>query len=52
LLRHAALLRRIKVMATRSKTSKFEPIANCPPPERYVSNEPESRLFSDTAKAT
>jgi hypothetical protein len=52
LLRHASLLRRIKVMATRSKTSGFEPIASCPQPERYVSNKPESGLSSDTAKAT
>jgi hypothetical protein len=42
----------INVTATRSNTSGFDPSRNVRSLERYVSNEPESRLSSDTAKAT
>ena len=42
----------INVMATRSNTSGFDPSRTVRSLERYVSNEPESRLSSNIAKAT
>ena len=39
-------------MATKSNTSGFDPSRTVRSLERNVSNEPESRLFSDIAKST